>query len=507
MKQLVGAAVLKRLLDDDDATVRLGADLAHTLWPGDVLALSGDLGAGKTTLARGLLRALAGDRLLEVPSPTFTLVQSYELRLPVHHLDLYRLSSPDELEELGLEDELQTGAALVEWPDRAGARLPADAVHLELVQHGAGRMATITGRGAFFGRIVRSLAARDFLEAAGWGKADRTPFPGDASARAYETVSLQGEADRILMNSPALVPGPPVRGGRAYAEIAYSARDVSAFVAVDLALQEAGLAVPEIHAQDLDGGFLLISHLGSEPFLDAGEPVPQRYEAAAELLAFIHGRKWPAHIGIGRSGRSHDVPPFDREALMIEVELLLDWYVPYATGRQAGAALRAGFAQEWNRLIDRLETAERSLVLRDFHSPNIVWRDDRSGRDRLGLLDFQDALMGPAAYDVASLAMDARVTISEPLEKRTVAAYVAARRHDPAFDPVAFSEAYAIAAAQRNSKILGIFVRLDRRDGKPQYLRHLPRIRAYVGRALAHPSLAGLAALYRRNGLLDEGDA
>ena len=113
MTEPAGANVLERFLADDEATARLGEDLAFTLRPGDLLALSGDLGSGKTTLSRGLLRAMAGDPLLEVPSPTFTLVQVYDLRLPVHHFDLYRLSSPGELDELGLDDARAHGAALV----------------------------------------------------------------------------------------------------------------------------------------------------------------------------------------------------------------------------------------------------------------------------------------------------------------------------------------------------------------------------------------------------------
>jgi aminoglycoside/choline kinase family phosphotransferase len=143
-------------------------------------------------------------------------------------------------------------------------------------------------------------------------------------------------------------------------------------------------------------------------------------------------------------------------------------------------------------------------MLRDFHSPNIIWRGDRSGHDRLGIVDFQDALIGPSAYDVASLAMDARVTTSPEIEKQTLDAYVAARYTAGAFDEASFLESYAIMAAQRNSKILGIFVRLEKRDGKPYYLKHLPRIRDYLRRALSHPALASLREFYDAHGLLEE---
>jgi aminoglycoside/choline kinase family phosphotransferase len=296
--------------------------------------------------------------------------------------------------------------------------------------------------------------------------------------------------------------GPPVRDGKPYAVIAHTAQSVAAFVAIDRALAKSGVSVPEIFARDLDQGFLLISHLGQENFLDAeGRPVAERYAAAAELLAAIHAKEWPSRLEAA-PGVFHDVPRFDRDAMMIEVELLVDWYVPYATGKPPGEALRSGFRAAWNALFDRLERAERSLMLRDFHSPNIIWRGDKTGHDRLGVVDFQDALIGPSAYDVASLAMDARVTVPPEIEKTTVDAYVAARREHGGFDESGFAEAYAIMAAQRNSKILGIFVRLNERDGKPAYLQHLPRIRNYLERALAHPALADLRDFYMRNGLI-----
>lgn len=500
----MAGVVLERFLADEAATARLGEDLAMALRAGDVLALKGDLGAGKSTLARALIRALADDAGLDVPSPTFTLVQSYDTRIPVHHFDLYRLSSAGEIDELGFDDALLQGAALVEWPERAQAYLPKTSLWIELIHDGDGRLARLSGQGAAFERAARSLAMRDFLAKSGWGDAQRRHFVGDASARSYEIVSLAGFAPRVLMNSPRLVLGPPVRDGKPYALIAHTAQSVSAFVAIDSALLAGGVSVPEIHAQDLDQGFLLIEHLGSEGFLDQhGEPVAERYAAAAELLAMMHGKAWPARMEAA-PGVFHDVPPFDRDAMMIEADLLVDWYVPMVMGSPASDALRAGYHSAWNAVLDRLAASEYTLMLRDYHSPNIIWRGDRAGHDRLGIVDVQDALIGPSAYDVASLAMDARVTVSTDIEAQTLKAYIAARHAASAFDEDKFTEAYAIMAAQRNSKILGIFVRLEKRDGKPYYLKHLPRIRDYLRRALAHPALGGLRDFYVANGLLEE---
>ncbi|WP_230980139.1 tRNA (adenosine(37)-N6)-threonylcarbamoyltransferase complex ATPase subunit type 1 TsaE [Oryzicola mucosus] len=558
----MAARSLERFLADEAATFSLGEDLAMAIRPGDVLLLDGDLGAGKTTLARSLIRALADNPRLEVPSPTFTLVQSYDTPVPLHHFDLYRLSHGSELDELGFEEMLSDGAVLVEWPDRGDGRFPRDSVHLALEHEGEGRRAMLSGEGPAFERMARSLLMRDFLKSAGYGEARRARFVADASARWYETVDKKGEPRRVLMNSPRLVLGPPVRDGKPYAEIAHTSQTVAAFVALDKVLAEAGVSVPQILAQDLEQGFLLLDHLGTEPFLVDGEPVAERYAAAAELLADLHDIAAPAifpltrpplrsatlsprgeEVGEGRStpllpvgekvaaqrpdegafltqqgeGKRgwpasievapdvvHVIPPFDRDALMIEVELLLEWYVPAMAGAPAPDVMRRDFLRLWNAALDRLEGKQYGLVLRDYHSPNIVWRDEREGHDRLGILDFQDALIGPVAYDVASLAMDARVTVPEEIEQATVEAYVTARQRAGSFDEDGFREAYAITAAQRNSKILGIFVRLNVRDGKSNYLKHLPRIRDYMRRALAHPALEEMRDFYERNGLLEE---
>ena len=147
--------------------------------------------------------------------------------------------------------------------------------------------------------------------------------------------------------------------------------------------------------------------------------------------------------------------------------------------------------------------------MRDYHSPNLIWREHLPFPANLGLIDFQDALFGPAAYDLASLGQDARVDIAEALEKTVIDAYLVERDKLAAeedFDGETFLEEYAIVAAQRATKILGIFVRLNRRDGKPGYLRHLPRLRAYLKRNLAHPVLAPYREWCAETGVVTAAD-
>lgn len=483
-------------LIDEAATERLGADIAMALVPGDLVCLSGEIGAGKSTLARALIRHLARDGELEVPSPTFTLCQRYELTPPVSHFDLYRLSNPGEMAELGFDEALASGAVLVEWPERAGCELPADALTIRLDSApGGGRVAHFSGggEGLLAERLHRSLALRRFLDAHWDAAVERRFLQGDASARRYETAHLAGET-RIVMDSPRRPDGPAIRDGKPYSRIAHLAEDVVPFLAVAEALRAAGFAAPQIFARSLKEGFLLIEHLGQGRIVDEnGVPIVGRYEDAARLLAAFHRHDWPRQVttaGDGGEALVHVFPRYDRMALSIEASLLADWYAPRALGRRLDEGERAGFDGIWAELIGQVENSMPTLVMRDYHSPNIIWRGGEAFPQRLGLIDFQDAVIGPQAYDLASLAQDARVDIPPSLERALIEAYLAERRGAAQFDEAAFLRDYAILAAQRASKILGIFVRLDERDGKPAYLAHLPRMRDYLRRSLAHPALA-----------------
>jgi tRNA threonylcarbamoyl adenosine modification protein YjeE len=478
-------------LPDEAATVAFAEDVALCLAPGDVVALSGGLGAGKTTFARALIRAVADDPRLEVPSPTFTLVQAYAAgRLPIAHFDLYRLSGPEELDEIGLDEALQTGAALIEWPERAGARLPADRLDIAFDIAGEGRVAAIAGSPDAMARLARTRAIRAFLDHAGWTGAARRYLQGDASTRRYERIRGKTR-NAVLMDWPA-ANAPAVLDPR----VIFRARDVRAFIAVDFALRGLGLSAPEIYAVDMELGLLLLEDLGAEPILVAGEPDPERYFTAVDVLAMLHAEPRPSELPL--PGGVHPLPAFTAEAFAVEVAMFLDWYVPHLTGAPATAAMRDEFTRLWEEIIARLATKESGWVLLDYHSPNLLWLAGREDLARLGIIDFQDLMTGPSAYDVASLCQDARATVSPGLEQELRGHYVACRRAaNPRFDEEGFAEAYAILSAQRATKILGVFARLADHAGKPGYLKHMPRLREYLERSLAHPALNRYALWYR----------
>ncbi len=492
------------VLADEAATTRLARDIADILKTGDIVALSGHLGAGKSLLARAMLRRLAENPALEVPSPTFTLVQSYETRGGdlLLHADLYRVRSPDELDDLGLIEDLERAITLVEWPDRAGGRLPAGrrldiVIEVDPENPETGRIATLSGGVLWRARLAIAIGARRLIDAVGWSEANREFMLGDASSRAYERLTRENGDTAILMISPPRPDGPAIRHGKPYSAIAHLAETVDAFVAMDKGLRSLGLSAPEILAQDLSTGLLLIEDLGPGLVIDADGPIPERYEAAARLLAEMHRHTLPTILPVAEA-RDHVIPDYDREALTIETELVLDWYAPHIAGVALPAVTRAEFGRIWDRLFDEVFETPATWTMRDYHSPNLIWLPDRVGHARLGLIDFQDAVLGHPAYDLVSLGQDARVDVPAALELRLLAAYAGARRgNDPGFDLAGFARAYAILGAQRNTKIAGIFARLDKRDGKPGYLKHLPRIEAYLRRDLEHPALAELKAWYQ----------
>ena len=239
-------------------TEQLAQSLLMALIPGDLVTLEGDLGAGKTTLARALIRAGLRNSEAEVPSPTFTLVQSYD-GMPfgnLAHLDLYRIEDPDELHELGLDEALETGIAIIEWPQKAHGQLPTPTLAISIsIGEGDERSFNIDGTASALDRVNRSLKIREFLNLNGHTESERSPLMGDASARSYEVITPKNNADTqpvILMNAPEQPDGPPIRDGKPYSKIAKLAENVGAFVGVSTILADNGFRVPEIYAQDLE---------------------------------------------------------------------------------------------------------------------------------------------------------------------------------------------------------------------------------------------------------------
>lgn len=484
---------LTRRFESAAALEAYAAELSLFARPGMVLLLKGDLGTGKSTFARAFIRALAQGVEFDVPSPTFTLVQTYdETRVPVAHADLYRIGSVQELDELGFDDLMASHVLLVEWPEKMLDERHPDRLLIELSGSGSHRDAAITARGAWEQALARNAAINTFLGLTRWANAERRFLEGDASFRRYETLHLGHEA-AILMDMPARPDGPPVKHGKPYSAIAHLAEDIRAVIAINGVLSERGYSAPKAEAYDLAQGFAVMEDLGRKVYgrmMHQGQDMAEPMSAAVAVLADMACREWPHEVPL--DGQTYHVPPYDVEAQLIEVDLLPSWFWPHLNGNPIPTAALAEFEALWMELLPLTQLGHRVWSLRDYHSPNLLWLPHRTGLNRVGIIDTQDALMGHPAYDLASMLQDARVDIDFGFADALYAQYCALRKDDPSFERAEFDVAYAILGAQRATKILGIFARLSKRDGKHGYLRHIPRVSRYLERNLAHPRLAHL---------------
>src|SRR5471032_695572 len=351
----------------------------------------------------------------------------------------------------------------------------------------------------------RQLTMKDFLARAGWGAAKVTPLPGDASTRHYARLTLR-DRKAMLMDQPQDAEGavaPPGASEQARSALGYNAvarlagADCARFVAAAAWLRGHGLAAPDIYAADHANGFVILEDLGDALFADVlanGGDEKQLYQAAVEVLAKIHAKDAPAAL-------SSDKPlfDFDQTALVAETDLLTEWFLPLALKRPATGEEVAEHRSLWRAALAGIGTERRVFVHRDFHAENLLWLPEREGVAKVGLIDFQDAVAGSPAYDLISLTEDARRDVSPETAEAATAHYLEAMRaQGTPLDEAGFRREMAMMAAQRNAKIVGVFARLYKRDGRARYLAFLPRVWGYLERDLAHPALSDLRAWYDR---------
>ncbi len=316
---------------------------------------------------------------------------------------------------------------------------------------------------------ARAPQVAEFLHRSGRHDAAVTLLAGDASFRKYFRIATPSHGIEVLMDAP-----PPQE-------------DIRPFVRIARHLCGLGLSAPRILAEDEAAGLLLLEDLGDDTYtrlLAKGQPAEaDLYALAVDVLIALHRAAVPAA----------GVPPYDLSKLLTEASLLIDWYVPATQGDDALThADRAGWLAAWRDALAAVDGAvPDALVLRDFHVDNLMLLPDRDGIAACGLLDFQDAVIGPVTYDLMSLLEDARRDIDPALVAAMTDRYLAAF---PALDRAGFAASMAVLGAQRHAKVIGIFTRLCRRDGKPQYLRHIPRVWRLFERSLSHPALAPVKA-------------
>jgi len=314
--------------------------------------------------------------------------------------------------------------------------------------------------------MIPPAHAPQFLASCGWEGAEILPLAGDASFRRYFRVR-HGERSAVLMDAP-----PPHE-------------DPRPFVAVAEWLVSVGLSAPEILARDLDKGLLLLGDFGDwrlREYLD-DEPARERelYELATDVLIHLH-----------RHAPMPGLPEHGLDQWLQELALFTDWYCP-AVGLDVDAD---SYQAAWREVLEPVANDGLGpvTVLRDYHAENVMLVEGRSGVGHFGLLDFQDALSGHPAYDLASVLEDARRDVPAELERAMIDRYVAGSGNAGAFE-----RAYWVLAAQRSTRILGVFTRLWKRDNKPGYRRFQPRMWGLLERDLARPELAPVRSWFDAN--------
>ena len=321
--------------------------------------------------------------------------------------------------------------------------------------------------------VDRDTLINRFLESAGWATAERQPLSSDASFRHYVRLGNSGRT-AMLMDAP-----PPME-------------NVRSFVSIAKHLRHLGYSAPEILAEDIEHGLLVIEDLGDDTFtrlLINGADEKELYLLAMDVLIDLHQK--PSDDVI-----PDDLPLYDERRLLDEAALLVDWYLPAIENDPTPNRTRKDYMFSWLEVFHRLHTQARTLVLRDYHVDNLIRLSNRNGVASCGLLDFQDALAGPTAYDVMSLLEDARRDIAEDLKKSMLERYFQAF---PGLDRPSFETAFAILGAQRHAKVIGIFTRLCWRDGKEIYLQHIPRVWDLLEHSLSDPVLAPVKDWFARH--------
>lgn len=307
-------------------------------------------------------------------------------------------------------------------------------------------------------------------------RSKRAPLAGDASFRRYERISKDGQSF-VLMDAPPTY------------------EDCRPFVALAKYLKDQGFSAPEIHEADLANGFLLLEDLGDDTFNRVLNKDPglekELYRAAVDVLVALHRLNPPADFPVS-GDQTHKLPRYDQNHLFTELNLFPEWYLPEVTGKRDETWVE-NLREIWHPLFEKVTPGNSVLTLRDYHADNLMWLPDRAGNLKVGLLDFQDALLGHPAYDLVSLLQDCRRPFKPDLESEMLSYYL--DQTEPQ-NETSFRAAYQILGAQRNTKIIGIFTRLWRRDGKAEYPAMIPHLWSLLEENLKHPVLSEARAWF-----------
>lgn len=311
----------------------------------------------------------------------------------------------------------------------------------------------------------RERLAQDFVRAAGWGNATRITIAGDASNRRYDRLTQTDGTTAVLMDAPA-----------------EKGEDVRPFITIATHLAKADLSAPLILDADIAHGFLLLEDLGDDLFARVLERDPSLetplYAAAVDVLVHLHKTAAPS------------LKRYDAEIMTDMAALAYDWYLMGANG-YASPEKTGAFRTAFHAAIRPLDDDRQVLIQRDYHAENLLWLPERDSIARVGLLDFQDAMLGHPAYDLVSILQDARRDVPATIKTEMRTRYI----HLTQTNSTSFETAYALLGTQRNLRILGVFARLCMMHGKAHYVDLIPRVWEHIQTNLQHPALASIKPL------------
>ena len=410
----------------------------------DVITLKGELGTGKTTLARAIIKKLTNNKNIEVPSPAYTIIQEYQSpHLSIAHVDLYRIKNPHDIEELAIEDACERNLVLIEWPDIAENILPKTRLNIRFEEeiknqtkpyHEPIRKLTLNAQGEWQKRLKHIKYVQDFLNEKGYGEAKRYLMYADASMRRYERLENNKNTKKniktvLLMDMAAQ--NNHHNNQTNYDHSAAIQSGISAFVTIGENLKKIGLSAPEIYETDKKNKLAIIEDFGADDYVKIAQKeknmAPWR-NAAIDVLLHLYKVNPPKQI-TNRKGQIYTLKKYGKNILNAEKNLLLEWFYPHQTRKKLTKENIIIWNKIWQNLFNITNGEKNIWTLRDFHAPNLVALERRKGIKKVGIIDFQDALIGHPAYDLVSLLQDARIDVI-PEDEETALRYYIKKRHN-----------------------------------------------------------------------------
>mgnify|MGYP001272369135 FL=1 len=469
---------------------KLAKELVPLLNEGGVMTLNGQIGAGKTTLAKLIIQELTQTPLEDIVSPTFNLYHTYNKdNLEIAHYDFYRIESEIELLEIDLNESLTDKICIIEWADKFRDLLPKDRIEIFIKCKKNERVYRINPLGKFREVVSDRAKIENYLGGLDINFTELQRLPGDASKRNYYRV-MSPDNTMILMDA--------TQESNIKSKTGLS-NGIDDFIKIQKYLDSIDVRVPKLIVRNRTDNILLEEDLGEYSYADmlTKENYQKLYNPAIKTLIHISNINHPKNIST--DSNPHYLKEFDLDIYLNEAEIFIDYYWPFIHGKQCNADKKQEFTHVMGEVYSNL-TDDKTLMLRDFHSPNLLFLENEDGFRKCAVIDFQDALFGHPLYDLVSLTNDARTTIDEHQEKYLIDLY---KKDFPfnnfQFDSLSFIEQYHILGVQRSIKILGIFARLAILETNQNYLVHMPRVICYIKRIMQSGSIQTLACWLNQN--------